>query len=129
MTKTTQLPFIFKVWGLPACTELAEPFVPNVVERGLLLQHWLVHCCLYYKMNQSILTDHEFDELAQDLAFYWNDPSIQMHRHAYLVAIHNGEPQTKSGFYITEFPGVVQGCAQWLLDQYNKSNKPRRQNR
>ena len=118
--KRTQLPFVLRVLGAPEplpVTELRVPFVASEVPRARLLAHWLVHCCLYYAMNQSVLTDHEFDELAQMLETYWDDPQVQAHPHAYLVATEDGLALTKSGFYITNFPPTVRGCAEWLLKQ------------
>lgn len=120
MPKITKLPYIFKVLGAPEplpATELRPPFVASEVPRARLLAHWLAHCCLYYAMNKSVLTDREFDELAQTLATYWDDPQVQAHPHAYLVATEDGQALTKSGFYITNFPSTVRGCAEWLLKQ------------
>jgi hypothetical protein len=73
-------------------------------------------------MNKSVITDQEFDELAQTLEIYWNDDDIQNHPHKHNVAIEDGKPQLKSGFYISNFPATVKGCAEWLLKQ-NKGTK------
>ena len=107
MQKITQLPWTFIVNGPPWEFDATE------VPRERLLTHWLIHSCLYYEMDSSVITDHEFDELAKLLAFYWEE--CASHPHAYLVAIEDGEAQTKSGFYIKQFPSIVRSCAKRLL--------------
>ena len=93
---------------------LLLPFIFDASTRppGLLVAHYLVHCCLYYELSHSIIPDHEFDALARELAERWDEPGICGHPHARLInlaILRSGG----SGFYL-QYPGIVRSCAERL---------------
>lgn len=79
---------------------------------NLLLAHYLIHCCCYYELDATILTDTEFDGLAHDLAARWDEVD---HPHKQLVNIDSLREAT-SGYYL-KYPGIVQSCAKRLVEQ------------
>ena len=113
----TRLPRLFRVRS--AGTRLPWEFEPGEAPRARLLAHYLVHSCIYYELGRSIISDHEFDELASMLYFYREEPSICGHEHARLIdwdMLANGS----SGFYL-KFDSRIRGCAEWLLNKNRKS--------
>lgn len=99
----------------PRETELPEEFDAAQVqaESGKLVAMYLVHCCIYYKLNESIIDDFLFDELASCLRENWHNVE---HVHKHLIdyeMLLNGS----SGYYI-KFPGIVEGSAKTLLSQH-----------
>ena len=107
-----------KFAALPKSAILHRPFVAMPLSPALMLQHYLIHSCIYYEHGKSVITDFEFDSLARDLAHH--ESSLEEHQHAHLIdwkSLQSGS----SGFYIA-FPSRVQGAAQWLLDYVSKHN-------
>ncbi len=93
------------------------------MNEGTLLSKWLVHSYLYYELHESCISDFEFDMLGRELKSNWDHPEIVNHVHRHLIQIDNGVPVTFSGHYITEYPGIVKGCALGLLKAHHENNR------
>jgi hypothetical protein len=93
-------------------------FDAQTVPRERLLTHYLIHSVLYYELDESILTDQEFDELHEMLLTYWDQIE---HPHKKLIDIELLN-SSSSGFYI-EFPSMARGAARWLLGEHKTKLK------
>ena len=76
-----------------------------------LLVDWLIHSCLYYKLDTSVISDEEFDKLASLLRHNWDQVT---HHHKDLVDVSE-LMRTSSGYYL-KFPGIVVSCAEKIRD-------------
>jgi hypothetical protein len=100
-------------------TQLEEEFdaVEAQARAGVLVGMYLVHSYIYYKLNENIIDDHLYDELAATIGFYWDELD---HRHKPVIdrgMLENGG----SGFYI-EYPTPVEGSAKLLLSQHKNGH-------
>jgi hypothetical protein len=98
----------------PGPTELPEEFDAEETKAngGKLVAMYLVHCCIYYKLNDSIIDDYLFDELASCLRENWHSVE-HVHKHLIDYEMLLGG---SSGYYI-RFPSIVEGSAKTLLSQ------------
>jgi NAD-dependent DNA ligase len=75
------------------------------------LVDYLVHCCLYYELDHSFFTDHQFDRLARRLANNWEHVT---NPHKSCVDVKHLRVSS-SGYYI-KYPTIVRDVAQRLKD-------------
>lgn len=76
---------------------------------------FIVSSFLYYQMNRSIITDSEYDRLAQEILAGYNDLS---HIHKHLVTIDMLEAGT--AFSIREYPRMITHAAYHALDAFRE---------
>jgi len=93
-----------------------SPAPPDAATLALLRRRalqYLVHCFLYYRLNESLLADGEFDAIAEDLRRLRQQyPEADM-PHAQVVDAVLG-PEV-SGFQIRDYPPSVISTAFKLL--------------
>jgi len=70
---------------------------------------WLVHCYLYYRYNNPIISDRDFDTLTGWVKVSWD---VIDHMHKHLVTID--DLNAGSGFAI-DYPLRVEGAAMMVL--------------
>ena len=75
-----------------------------------LVTDWLIHSYLYYVLGQSVITDGEFDYIAEQIKKNWS--KIE-HRHKYLL----DKDFLKSAYYLpkSKYPEIIKSCAQSIL--------------
>jgi hypothetical protein len=66
------------------------------------LTDYLIHCYLYYKLNNPIIYDYDFDELCKDLLSRWDSIS-----HSYKDFVSYDDLKAGTGYSITEYPKDV----------------------
>ena len=64
----------------------------------------------YYKENESLITDSEYDQICQDLITNWNNIT---HWHKPLLSLESLKAGT--GYDITKYPNRVVGAAIALI--------------
>ena len=74
----------------------------------LLIPHYLCHSCIYYQLDTNLITDREYDELAQ--AIYDNWDSLE-HPDKHLL---DREGLKSGGSYI-QFTNRIKGAARHML--------------
>jgi hypothetical protein len=88
------------------------------VPRERLLTHYLVYSAAYYVYGESLITDYEYDKLAETLMSYIN---MIEHIHSHIVD-RDFLATSSSGFYI-EFSPMILGCAEYLIKYKQQNNK------
>lgn len=82
----------------------------DLLPRGLLVPHYLIHAWLYYEAAESIITDRQFDELARRLYDEWGDVE---HHHVHLI---DPNALLSGGSYLRgKYPLRVQQAAAQLI--------------
>lgn len=66
------------------------------------LNDYLLHCYLYYKLNNPIIYDHDFDQLCKALVEKWD--SIN---HSYKKLISLEDLKAGTGYSITDYPQEI----------------------
>lgn len=95
-----------------------SPFVASEHHPARLLRHYLIHSCLYYEKDTSLISDYEFDQLAAGLLLIFDS-----FEHSHKALIDRASlARTSSGFYI-KYPSRIRGAAEWLLSYYKTNNK------
>jgi aspartate ammonia-lyase len=54
------------------------------VNPNMLVPYYLMHSYIYYEINDSIITDYEYDEICKELKDKWDDVK---HYHKHLVDV------------------------------------------
>ena len=84
-----------------------------------LLKDYLAHCYLYYTLNESVISDHSFDNLCKEIRSYW--ANIQSPYVDYVFALENGHIELLKGSELGETcPYEIQTYALQLLEQHNE---------
>lgn len=87
-----------------------------VINDNQLIPYYLMSCYLYYKKNEQVLTDKEFDDLCRELYEKWEQLD---HPHKKLI---NKELLLANTGYSIIFPNIVkQSAFDWLEETKNKS--------
>lgn len=90
--------------------DMLDPDYVDLLPRGLLVPHYLIHCFLYYEENESLISDHQFDMLARRLWDEWDEVE---HVHAYLI---DPDALKSGGSYLSgTYPLRVKSSAASLL--------------
>jgi len=76
---------------------------------------YMVTSFLYYHMNRSMITDHDFDRLCKNLDEGFDDFA---HIHKHLV--DRGQFVAGTGYAIKDYPLMVKGAAAHMLDHYRE---------
>jgi hypothetical protein len=87
---------------------LRSPGYVDLLDPGLLVPHYLIHCYLYYEMSVPVIEDHQFDDLGKRLKDEWDDVE---HHHKHLI---DPDGLSSGGSYI-KHPLRVAQAAQTLL--------------
>ncbi len=77
---------------------------------------WLVHCFLYYRYNNPIISDSDFDKLTSWVKMSWD---VITHQHKHLVTI---EDLNAGSGYAIDYPLRVQGAAMHVLREIESTN-------
>ena len=81
---------------------------------GYKIQIYLVTSFLYYRLNRSVITDHEFDRLCFELNEGWDDFDHQ-HKHC-----TSRDDMIAGTGYANEYPLMVQGAAYSMLTNFTE---------
>lgn len=57
-------------WAAPGPSEVWPPAKQEIIKLRRLM---LVHCCIYYRLDDSIVSDHQWQEWANQLSFLQDD--------------------------------------------------------
>lgn len=79
---------------------------------GYKLQIYLVSSYLYYNLNRSVITDHEFDQLCKELDAGW-DTFEHQHKHCTCR-----EDMVAGTGYANEYPLMVRTAAGSMLEHF-----------
>lgn len=82
-------------------------------------QQFLIHSFLYYKLDESIVSDHHYDWLCKRLVELTESFSEEARELPY-YDICRGVGANGSGYYIKEYPGSIRTTALRLLWQHKK---------
>lgn len=83
--------------------------IKSIVSAGQCLSWWLVHAFLYYRMNNPIISDKDFDTLTNWLKMSWQHIT---HQHKHLVTM---EDLNAGSGYAVNFPLMVEHSAYHVL--------------
>ena len=86
-----------------------------------LIRQFLVHSYLYYRLDESLISDQQFDEVSQKLrkglALHYADANLTFKEHLGSVS----SPEA-SGYSIRSYPAEIISLALHLLYQYRFKN-------
>ena len=86
-----------------------------------LIRQFLVHSFLYYRLDESLISDQQYDELAQGLrkSLTSNDTDANLNFNEHLGPISSSEA---SGYSIRHYPAEIISTALHLLYQTRFKN-------
>ena len=86
-----------------------------------LARRFLVHSYLYYRLNESLISDQQFDEISQKLS---EDPASDYANVNLIFKEHPGSASSSeaSGYSISHYPAEIVSSALHLLYQYQFKN-------
>jgi hypothetical protein len=79
----------------------------------LMLQRFLTASYAYYRLNESVMSDSEYDHHARTLLLHWSEFD---HVHKHLVTEADLEAGTLYGLKEEDYPGMVKGAARHLIN-------------
>lgn len=74
----------------------------------LLIPHYLMHSCIYYELNDNLITDSDYDALARRVDAEW-DNLTHMHKH-----LIDRSALSSGGSYI-KFTNMIRSAANYML--------------
>jgi len=75
---------------------------------------YLMSCYLYYELNESVLTDHEFDAICRRL---YNEFENINHQHKHLL--DKDSLRASTGYTLNDYPTIVKDAAsRWLQKEH-----------
>lgn len=80
------------------------------------LSIYLCSSYLYYLMNFSVLTDHDYDRLCKELAAGWR---TLRHQHKHVVSF--ADLKAGTGYSIKAYPLIVEMAAQHMRENYHET--------
>jgi NAD-dependent DNA ligase len=80
---------------------------------NMLVPYYLMYSYAYYKENESLITDHEYDQICQDLITNWDNIT---HWHKPLLNLESLKAGTG---YDIKYPKRVQFAAIALIKESN----------
>ena len=84
---------------------------PYLTNPNMLVPYYLMFSYAYYKENESLITDSEYDQICQDLITNWNDIT---HWHKPLLNLESLKAGTG---YDIKYPNRVVGAAIALIKE------------
>jgi hypothetical protein len=82
---------------------------------------FLVHSYLYYQLDESIISDHDYDYLCHSLSQLMEEfPDIEVPH----IELARGVGKSGSGFYITDYPPNIVTTAFRQLWYHRKEKNP-----
>jgi hypothetical protein len=82
---------------------------PYLTNPNMLVPYYLMYSYAYYKENESLITDHEYDQICQDLITNWDNIT---HWHKPLLSLESLKAGTG---YDIKYPNRVVGAAIALI--------------
>ena len=82
-----------------------------------MIEDYLIHSYLYYKLNESIISDTEYDALCKNLLADWDNIS---NKYKHLVS--PGDLLAGTGYSIAEYPEEIIKKAELRLLKHNKKD-------
>ena len=84
---------------------------PYLTNPNMLVPYYLMFSYAYYKENESLISDSEYDQICQDLITNWNDIT---HWHKRLLNLESLKAGTG---YDIKYPNRVVGAAIALIKE------------
>ena len=84
---------------------------PYLTNKNMLVPYYLMFSYAYYKENESLITDSEYDQICQDLITNWNNIT---HWHKPLLSLESLKAGTG---YDIKYPPRVVGAAIALIKE------------
>ena len=84
---------------------------PYLTNKNMLVPYYLMFSYAYYKENESLITDSEYDQICQDLITNWNDIT---HWHKSLLNLESLKAGTG---YDIKYPNRVVSAALSLIKE------------
>ena len=84
---------------------------PYLTNPNMLVPYYLMYSYAYYKENESLITDSEYDQICQDLITNWDDIT---HWHKRLLNLESLKAGTG---YDIKYPPRVVGAAIALIKE------------
>jgi len=84
----------------------------------MLVPHYLIHSYLYYELDTAVISDCFYEEICRWLQREW--PRVA-HRHKDLIDF--GSLAAGTGYYLKDYPGLVEGAAKDLVHTLNALTK------
>ena len=84
---------------------------PYLTNPNMLVPYYLMYSYAYYKENESLITDSEYDQICQDLITNWNDIT---HWHKRLLNLESLKAGTG---YDIKYPNRVVSAALSLIKE------------
>ena len=82
--------------------------------KNMLVPYYLMYSYLYYKKNESLISDNEFDDLCKDLLKNWDNIN---HMHKHLISRESLEAGTG---YDLKYTSMIISAANSLLNNKKK---------
>lgn len=82
---------------------------------NLLIAHYLIHSYLYYERDTNIITDLHFADICKEIVRRWETLE---HPHKWMVRVDVLRSGAYSGFYLKNYPSIVQSSAVQLAQQF-----------
>jgi len=83
-----------------------------------MIKEYLIHSYLYYKLNEIIIEDTEYDQLCKDLLSSWDKTDSP-----YKDLINPSDLLAGTGYSIEEYPDEIVSEAKALLAKHRKKAK------
>ena len=88
---------------------MIKPYLKNP---NMLVPYYLMYSYAYYKENESLITDSEYDQICQDLITNWDNIT---HWHKPLLSLESLKAGT--GYDIAKYPNRVVSAAIALIKE------------
>ena len=85
---------------------------PYLTNPNMLVPYYLMFSYAYYKENESLITDSEYDQICQDLITNWDNIT---HWHKPLLSLESLKAGT--GYDIAKYPNRVVSAALSLIKE------------
>ena len=85
---------------------------PYLTNKNMLVPYYLMFSYAYYKENESLISDSEYDQICQDLITNWDNIT---HWHKPLLSLESLKAGT--GYDIEKYPNRVVSAALSLIKE------------
>ena len=87
------------------------------INPNMLVPYYLMHSFIYYEINDSIITDYEYDEICRELKDKWDDVT---HYHKHLIDVNALGAGTG---YQVKYNKRIENASVLLYNNYNVKEK------
>jgi NAD-dependent DNA ligase len=98
--------------------KLTEEQAVELIKRRRL--QILIHACIYYRLNDNVISDHQYDQWAKELAELQEKYPSASARAPYAKEFEGFGIETTSAFNLPIHEPHIVGKAQYILDLHKK---------